>query len=449
MVGILCLTLVVSLAASGEPESGDVGLFGAIQEALANNPAVDEAEAQILGAEAGIDEAQSAWWPKVDTDLAYTRADAPSTYLFKSIDQHGLKAGTDFNRPGTVDDFELGLGVRYSLYRGGRRVVQQRLAALRRDDATVYKQGVENELIASVIRWYFRTLEAGELLGSARTTRETVRAELRDVRIRFEGGAALKSDVLALEVRLAEAEQALIYFKNNEIMAKENLANLLGREGAATLQLSGDEWWPRPIPETAAEAIPLAMESRSELQRATLGVEMGGLETEFEKGTLLPEADISMRAYANDDDLGYRGNDVNWILGASVRWSVFEGGRRKARIRAAAARAEGLDASRRETALGIRLDVTEAYVRLSDASARHTVAQEAVTHAEENLRLVKNQFEGGMATVTRYLDAERDMNAARVREISARYQGNEAQANVGRSLGWCQECAREWKEEGE
>ena len=448
MVGTLFLSLVVSLAAPGGPESGEIGLFEAIQEALGKNPAVDEAEARIVRAEAGADEAKSAWWPTIDTDLAYTRADAPSMVLFKSIDQHGLKAGTDFNRPGTVGDFELGLGLRYSLYRGGRRVVQQRLAALRRDDATAYKQGVENELIASVIRWYFRTLEAGELVGAARTTCETVRAELRDVRTRVEGGVALKSDLLALEVRRAEAAQALIYSKNKEIMAKETLANLLGREGASTLHLSGDEWWPRPIPESAQEAVPLALESRSELQRAALGVEMGRLETEFEKGTLLPEADLSMRGYANDDDLGYRGNDVNWVLGVSVRWPVFYGGRRKARVRASSSRAVGLEASRREMALGIRLDVTEAYVYLSDARARHEVALEAVTYAEENLRLVKNQFEGGMATVTRYLDAERDLNAARVREIAARYQRNEAQANVGRSLGWCQECAREWKEEG-
>jgi outer membrane protein TolC len=87
--------------------------------------------------------------------------------------------------------------------------------------------------------------------------------------------------------------------------------------------------------------------------------------------------------------------------------------------------------------------VNRAYLNLKAAGTRHEVTQASVTQAEESLRLVKRQFEGGAATVTRYLDAEQDLTAARVREIAARYDVKKAQADVGRALGWCSQCARE------
>ena len=417
-----------------------LSVFGAIGEALGNNPNVEQAEARIAQAEARIDETNSAWWPWVSTDLSYTRADAPSVYLFKAIDQHGLQPGTDFNSPGTLDDFEMGVRVDYALYRGGRKALDRRVAEHDRADAQAYKESIENELIGSVIRWYFRSLATEELVESAIQTRQTVEAELRDATTRYEAGAALKSDVLQLRVRSAEAEQELIGTRNEYTMSLETLANLLGRDGAAGLSLSGERWWPRDIPDSAEDAIPSAMESRPELTRAELALEKGRLNRTREQRMYLPDADLSFRTYGNDDDLGYSGDDVNWAFGVGARWSVFEGGRRAARIRASDARIREMEAALRRAGLRIRLDVTDAYVRLSDARARFDVAIEAVTHAEENLRLVRDQFEQGAATVTRYLEAERDLTHARVREISARYERDDAHANVGRALGWCHEC---------
>jgi outer membrane protein TolC len=50
--------------------------------------------------------------------------------------------------------------------------------------------------------------------------------------------------------------------------------------------------------------------------------------------------------------------------------------------------------------------------------------------------LVKKQYEGGSATVTRYLEAELDRNQARIRVIVARYDREKARAEVGRAIGY-------------
>jgi outer membrane protein TolC len=58
-----------------------------------------------------------------------------------------------------------------------------------------------------------------------------------------------------------------------------------------------------------------------------------------------------------------------------------------------------------------------------------------VDKAEESLDLVKKQYEGGSATVTRYLEAELDSNQARIRAIAARYDREKARAEIGRAIG--------------
>ena len=64
------------------------------------------------------------------------------------------------------------------------------------------------------------------------------------------------------------------------------------------------------------------------------------------------------------------------------------------------------------------------------------VSKASVEQAEESLSLVKKQYEGGSATITRYLDAELARNRARIRATVAFYDREKARAAVGRALGY-------------
>ena len=79
---------------------------------------------------------------------------------------------------------------------------------------------------------------------------------------------------------------------------------------------------------------------------------------------------------------------------------------------------------------------------MSEAKARLSVAKASVAQAEESLNLVRIQYEGGSATITRYLDAELALNTVRVRETSAVYDLRKARADIGRALGYCGLCVR-------
>ena len=82
-------------------------------------------------------------------------------------------------------------------------------------------------------------------------------------------------------------------------------------------------------------------------------------------------------------------------------------------------------------------DSIQAHIdRAQPAIIVNAAAYTAVDKAEESLDLVKKQYEGGSATVTRYLEAELDRNQARIRVIVARYDREKARAEVGRAIGY-------------
>ena len=101
-------------------------------------------------------------------------------------------------------------------------------------------------------------------------------------------------------------------------------------------------------------------------------------------------------------------------------------------------------AADRKATLGIQMDVKAAYLGLAESLARRQVSQAAVDQAEESLNLVSRQYEGGAADVTRYLDAELNMNAARVRAAASAYDTVKSRADIARALGqWTEIAAKE------
>ena len=95
---------------------------------------------------------------------------------------------------------------------------------------------------------------------------------------------------------------------------------------------------------------------------------------------------------------------------------------------------------RRDVLVAIRAEVARSYLQARSYQGQAKALAADLATRIETLQLVEARFEQGAATVTRYLEAERDLTHARVREISARYERDDAHANVGRALGWCHEC---------
>ena len=431
-------TLKPDLGALEKP----ISVLDAIRIAIDNNPDIHLAISRIRESEATIDEANAAFWPALRFYTEYTKADSPSTYLFKKMDQRRLAPETDFNDPGRIENFEMGFSAMYNIYSGGRDILRKKIAATGLEIDQLDRLTVENALVASVIQTYYNTLAAKDFINIARESVATVDSQLHMMQVKFKAGGVLKSDVLSLEVRLAQTKENLIRAQNNHKLSLAALANLMGADPDTAIELSGAEWQPVELPADYHEGMIAALGMRPELLKVRQQIIQSRMGLDMEKGGYLPQLDAQGTYYSDDAGLSYDHKSVNWVAGVILNWDIFTGFATKARVRKARAVLDEMLAADRKTTQSIQLDVKTAYLRLSEAQARLEVAKASIAQAKESLNLVAKQYEGGSAIITRYLDAELALNTARVRERSAFYDWKKNQADIGRALGYCGFCAR-------
>ncbi|MCK8601325.1 TolC family protein [Desulfoferrobacter suflitae] len=413
-----------------------IGMADAVRIALHNNPDVAMAAARIRQSETMIDEANAAFWPSLGIYTEFLAGDAPSAYLFKKIDERQLPPNADFNDPGFFRNFESGIAARYNLYRGGRDLLRRRIAETGMEISELDKSAVENALVASVIQAYYSTLAAKDFKEIAADSIDTVSAQLKDVTVKYQAGGALKSEVLSLQVRLAQAEAELVQAQNHYDLALASLANLLGGDVDTPIRLTGEEWQPPQLPVDYESGMERALGMRPELLKVRQQLIAAKMSLDETRGEYLPQVDLQAKTYFDDADLAYDADRVNWTVGVILNWDLFSGFSTGARLNRARAVLDEMLAADRKATQSIQLDVKTAYLRKSEAEARLAVTRASVAQAEEALRLVQREYEGGSATIVRYMDVELARNRARILDTSARYDARKAQADMGRALGY-------------
>jgi outer membrane protein TolC len=128
------------------------------------------------------------------------------------------------------------------------------------------------------------------------------------------------------------------------------------------------------------------------------------------------------------------------MFGATAEIDLFSGFRTRERVAAAERRLAEARQMERKTRLEVERDVQTAFLNLKEARQRAQVAEAATGAADEALRLVQEQYQAGVATITRYLEAEASRTGTHSHAILARYDARRAHAALRKALG-------EWAEE--
>jgi len=418
------------------PKSGTLTLQQAIQIALQSNPDVDMSLARIQQAEAMLDEAMSAFWPVISAYGEYMQGNAPSAYLFKTIDQRKLPPGTDFNDPGWFENYEVGIQGRLNLFNGGRDYLRKRMADTGLEMSHLDRQSVENGLVTSVINAYYSALAAGKYVDIARDSVDTAQHELNLVKVRYHAGGALKSDVLSLEVALAQSKEDLIRANNNQTLTLSSLAHLMGLDPDTPIVLAEEAGVPLKLPDAYEDGLVVALAQRPELQKTRLQVVQSKMGLDAARSQFLPRLDAQARTYFDDPSFSFDWDRRNWTAGIILNWDLFTGFQRTSQVRKSRSVLEEMLAADRKATLGVQLEVKTAFLRNAEAKARWEVSEASVAQAEESLRLVRKQYEGGSATITRYLEAELARNRSRLRATTASYDRQKTAAAIGRAIGY-------------
>jgi outer membrane protein TolC len=414
--------------------SGPLTAADAVRLALERNPDLHAAEARLAEARARLAEAEAAFWPRLSADVAFLAGNAPSAFLFTRIDARRLPPGVDFNDPGTFTNLEEGLRLRWNVWNGGRDLLGRWAADSAAAMSDLARRAATDAVVTTVVATYLDARAARELLVSDDAAVRTVEAQVGESRVKVEGGGALRSDLLSLEVRLAEAREERMRTEVARRLALAILRELLALPADAPLELADSGTTPvrcrRPLPRRSPRR------TTSGPRRRSPGVPWSG-HASSSPPRVAPTfpADVESRVYGDEAEAHRRPGDVNWTVAVALSADLFDGGARGAAIRRARAALDELTESDRKALLSVARDVETAYLRLEEARERHAVAAQAVGAAEETLDLVAAQYRGGAATVTRYLEAEAARTRARTGKIRAQLDVDRATLEAQRATG--------------
>jgi outer membrane protein TolC len=189
------------------------------------------------------------------------------------------------------------------------------------------------------------------------------------------------------------------------------------------------------LPDGFDKLLEKARADRPEMQAAARQVQIREQELEAARGARLPRVNAYAAYGQNSRSPDFSSERDNGSIGVNAEVDIFAGGAISARIAAAERRLVEAQAVEQRIDLEVEDELRRAYANLKEVLQRLKVAEAGAASAEEALRLVEEQYRGGTATVTRYLEAETDRAGAAVRAIVARYETQVADAELKKSLG--------------
>ena len=394
-----CL-LALTATALAVPRAGAETLAQAWQIAIANNQALAAAAADVQAARARVRAAQDAHWPTVDTDVGYTRLNA-SPQLDVVTPGLTFRSGPIFKD----DEYVSGtVQLNLPLYAGGRITAGIHAARDSLSGASAQKQATLSDLKLAVAEAYVAALRAHTQLAVTDASVKSLSAHVRDVKSMFQRQMVAKSDLLAAEVALANAQEEQVDAEDAEEVALADYNRFLGQPLGRSPRLD-----PHLLIDPALAGEPLsalvrqALASRSEL--TGLGAQSTALAAQARAvaAKRLPQIALSGGYTHFDNQILDRQNFS--MVGVGFTWNLFDGG--AARNEADALQSESRAAARRLDDLRsqIELQVRREWLALRAARARVAASREATAQAAENLRISRELYGVGLASNTQVLDA--------------------------------------------
>jgi len=421
-LGIAGLVLLWSLSAlCAEPWT----LERALQQALSGNPDARLAQQRIVAAQAGLDQANAAFWPRVQLQSSYSASDNPMLAFGSILNQRAYNSSLNFNDVPTVDDLNARGLVTVPLYAGGKNTATRKAASANTEAAKQDNAAVQNALGYEVARAFYTVLKSRQFIRAAEAGVNSFEANLAVAKKRLDGGTLLKSGVLDIEVRLAQAREDLVRARNSNALATRALRNLLGIE-------TGEFEVADTAPTTRAPDSG-DFSGRPELTAAGHRERAAQEQVTAAKGSYLPR----VSAFGSlDYDYGwkYENGGGSYTAGALLQWDVWDGKLTRAKVREANANLESSREERRKLRLALDLEVEQARLELKAANERLSVTDQAVAQATESASLTRARFEQEMALPKDTIDAETALVAARVRRAEAEADRQIATAAVRKAL---------------
>ena len=402
--GMFLLFCMGALAATAQEQ---LTLRQAINQALGQNPDAAIARASNLDAKAAAAMARTALLPQLGFTEDISRGDDP-VYAFGSRLRQRQFTALDFavnalNRPQPIGNFSTRFSGSWVAFDSFKTQKQIHRADLVKQSASSSARAVDQQIVLHVVGAYQQVLYAQREIDVAQHEQETAAALLASVDEHVKAGLAVESDRMSAQVNVAARKEELIAAQGDLELAWAQLSEALGDPELKASDLKPIE--PHIFPQQALEEeIATAAKSRPDLMA------LGQAQSAQVSALGAAKSDFGPRVstYGNwEEDRGSLGSSGgnNWVAGVQISVDILPAGKRSQLARESAAK-QKIDAQLAASQQHIRLEVSQAHIHRKTAALSLETAQAALDQSAESLRILKNRYGAGLASLTDLLRAE-------------------------------------------
>lgn len=387
---ILRPILTLSCLVAASPVSAQ-DLAAAITDALANAPALAEANAGEAAAKARLDRARSENNPLLRVEGSYGAGRIDNGGFF------GLTADD-------VSPLALQATAEMPLYAGGRIASAIDQA---RGGADIARFGAEQarlQTIVLAVSTYTEVLTARKLEARYGQLVDQLAETERQAGLRFRAGEIASSELAQARARKAEADAGLAQAQGRRVSAQAAYQRLTGKPAGDMAPLPQLP----PIPATLDEALDMARTSNPALRQAKAGVDVARAGVRSAKAEGMPTIGAFAEAAHVRDQFfpGYKADSV--AVGVRGRWTLWAGGRVSSQTRAADADLDASQARARQADQALEGMVIDAWQGLITARHMTEASRTRTDAAAEALRGTRLEAQVGAKSTLAVLDAERE-----------------------------------------
>ncbi|MCZ6665846.1 MAG: TolC family protein [Gammaproteobacteria bacterium] len=420
-VGRLALGLSLVIAAAA-PASARL-LNEELSHLLAGNPQLGVAKERVGAAGQAIREARGAFFPTIsaDGDYGYSRVDSPA--------RRGVGLG-----PSSGPRSRIGLNATLNLFDGFRKYANMDRTRLQLITAQIDLENTRQTLLFQGASAYINVRRQRQLVVLAKLNETTIRRQLNLENERVRRGSGLSVDVLQSKSRLQIAKQLRVIIEGDLRTAMSRYIRVFGR--APNLSAMKDPIPPAgQIPSSLEKALSSATSQNPRLKKSARQIEIIDQRKREARSPLYPRLDLVVEGRREENIDGIAGVKTDVTVMVRMTWELFNGLATQSRVlRLARLRAAAMN-NNRFVYRQVSDDARTAWHRLDTARKRRDLLVNAINISVEVFRARRALRAAGKETVINVLDAEREVNSARIQHTAARYNAILSEYRVLFALG--------------
>ena len=382
---------------------------------------------------------------RIDERIAETRYGMERARILPHLSAHASYTRQDeatrFETPagafeiGQPDNYAAGIELQQLVYAGGSVRAALRAAEDYRALTRAETRRTEAALRRRVRTAFHALLLARDAVAVREASLRQVRDAAEDAERRYRAGTGSEFDALSARARAAAERPELLAAQRDYQLARMAFRDL-ARLPVEDFEPDGELTW-TPI-EIGVDAVArLARERRPEIEAMALQLDLMRADVRVEQGNRVPEFRVRA-AYSGTDPAVFSASDGwewRWEAGVVARWSIFDGGLTRERIRQKRLALDRARVADEDLRRAVALEAAQAALTLRHAAESVEAASETVDLAERALEIARVRFESGTATWLEFNEANLALRTARLAHARALRDHMDAVAGTAFAAG--------------